>query len=112
MVGPHRLGIKPFVHDEVRALSLHSSGVGDLMEIVDLWNKRTTHNDEPWSGTSTAWYAEIMTDKDICSLVSKMNPRAIGKRFSEAAQIRDSGITVARTDTKHGNIYQIERLKK
>ena len=112
VVGPNRLGIKSFVHEEVRSLSLHSSGVGDHMEIVDLWNTRTTHNGEPWLGTSSAWYAEVMTDEVLRPLIGKMNPRAIGKRFSEAAQIRDSGITVTRTDPKHGNIYRIERPKK
>ncbi len=113
VIGESRLGIQSFVHEEIRYLSMHASGVGDLMESIELWKGRTTHKEEPWEGTYMEWYAEMLSDEVLRSMVSKQSPRAIGLRFAEAAQVRDSGITVIKQSNAQSRIvYRISRKEK
>jgi hypothetical protein len=109
VLGTNRLGVKHFIHSEVRSNALYSTGVGDAIAIVDVWNKCSAHTGTPWRGTAHMWYVEAIKLEEVRSLLSKMNPRALGKRFAEAAEIPDSGIRVVSTDSKRGHIYEIQR---
>ncbi len=106
VVARNRFGVRNYIHEGLRTAALHSSGVGDLLEIIDLWLKRSQLEEE-WVGTSTVWLSTALSDEALRPLVSKFTPRILGKRFSEASRIPGSGITVHDNNRKRGNQYRI-----
>jgi len=106
LMGKNRFGFKAFIHEETRVAALHSSGVGDLIELVEIWLKRANPSEKHgdfWKGTASAWIAEVSTDDALRPLVSKFTARALGRKFSDAASIRDSLITRDQSSKYKGN---------
>lgn len=112
LLGEKRFVVNSYIHEDLRTQSLHSGGVGDLLELVDLWIRRAapeeTYKDGVWEGTASDWMAEVMSDDNLKPLIQKFTPRMLGRKFTEAARVRDSGIEVSPTKHKgNGNHYRI-----
>lgn len=107
VLGEPRFGVTPYINDDLRSKSLHAGGVGELLEIVAMYMKSRPPEDGDWVGTASDFYAKATLYDGTKSLLSKYTPRVIGRRFSEAARIRDSGITLVDEDKKRGNRYRI-----
>lgn len=107
IVGDDRLGVHSYINADMRAKALYSGDVGDLLELVGLFVKSLPPEEGDWIGTASDFYSQATRWDDTKMLVSKYSPRVIGRRFSEAARIRDSGISLADEDKKRGNKYRI-----
>jgi hypothetical protein len=113
IVGDARLGIKEYINEEVRIKALNAGGFADIIEIVDLWEKRCDPSARCphgyWQGSVSAWMAECSTDDALRHLISKFTVRQLGRKFIEASRIRDSRIAIVPRDgaRKGGNEYRI-----
>jgi hypothetical protein len=113
IVGPQRFGIHAFIDQDTREAALNSGGVGDLLELVQLWIRRSGEKfredgETVWKGTATAWMAEVAQDEMLKPLIMKFNPRQLGRKFTEASKSRSSGISVGESKYKgDGNRYSI-----
>lgn len=111
VMGEKRFGVNSYIHEELRAKSMHAGGVSDLLEIVELWIKRrevTKANDgKAWRGTATEWLAALSADDALARLAGKFTVRQLGKKFVEASRLRGSRIKVL-SGKNHGNIYEID----
>lgn len=112
VIGDSRLGVKSFINEDLRAKALHSGGVGDLLELVGIFLKSIPPEDGDWIGTASDFYSQATRWDDTKMLVSKYSPRVIGRRFSEASRIRDSGISLADENKKRGNSYRISNPER
>lgn len=109
IVGDNRLGIHAYHHEEIRTRSLHSGGAGDLIELIDLWIRTCAPQEkygEAWEGNATDFMSKLLPNESLRPFVQKFTTRTLGKRFSEASRIKDSGITVVASG-KRGNRYRI-----
>jgi hypothetical protein len=111
LIGEHRFGINAYIHEETRVAALHSGGVRDLLEIIELWIKRSRPFETigpMWTGTASEWLASVMSDDAMRPLVSKYTARMLGRKFTDASKIRDSGVEVVQSGYKaNGNRYRI-----
>lgn len=106
--GGTRLGVKKYIHEETRQKSLHVGGVGDLLELVDLWIKRSRPEGEVWEGSASEWMAEVGVHDVLRPLIGKYTPRQLGRKFTEASRIRGSRIEVCESTHKgSGQNYRI-----
>lgn len=110
-IGTNRLGVRGYIHEDIRVRSLHAGGVGDLLELVDIWVKQSCPPDKypegQWEGTASEWMSNVGSNEALRPLVQKFTPKMLGKRFSEASRIRESRIEVAESSAKRGNRYRI-----
>ena len=112
LIGEPRFGINGYIHEETRVAALHSGGVRDLLELVDLWIARSTIREGCpkgyWEGTASEFFSATSVDEGLRPLIQKYTPRALGRKFTEASKIRDSGIEVVSSGFKGpGNRYRI-----
>jgi hypothetical protein len=112
LVGDHRFGVRSFLHEQVRAKAMHSGRVGEILELVSMLIKTLPPEEGDWIGTSSGFYTQAARDDVLKPLVSKYSPRVIGKLFSEASRIADSGITLVEEDRKRGNTFRIAKPER
>lgn len=68
VTGGNRFGIKAYIHEDTRVSALHSGGLSDIMELVELWIKRSAPQERhgsTWKGTATEWIAEAAADETL-----------------------------------------------
>ena len=111
LIGEPRFGINAYIHEETRVAALHSGGVRDVLEIVELWIQTSAPLEkygEVWEGTASAWLSKVGMLDSLRPLVSKYTPRLLGRKFTEASKIRDSGIELVQSGYKgNGHRYRI-----
>ena len=94
-----------------RKRALHSGGVRDVLEIIDLWIRTSAPQEiygEVWEGTASAWLSKVGMNDSLRLLVSKYTPRVLGRKFTDASKIRDSGVEVVQSGYKgNGHRYRI-----
>src|ERR1043166_1743660 len=103
----NRFGVRNYIHEELRTAALHSGQVGDVLELVAMWMKTVPPENGDWEGRASDFYTAASAVDTLRPLVAKYAPRVIGRRFAEAARIRDSGISVVDENKRHGNKYRI-----
>lgn len=113
VMGDNRLGVKSHINEELRLMALNASASGNLSELVDLWIERSkgAFEGDYWIGTTTKFFAEMMSDDVLYRSLGKQSTRSLGKRFAEAAEIKDSGIEVEK-NSKNGNTWKIRVKRK
>jgi len=107
IMGDERLGVASYINSDMRSKALYSGDVGDLLEIVALFVKSLPPEQGDWVGNASAFYSQASIYETTKPLIMKYSPRIIGRRFSEASRIRDSGISVVDEDRRKGNRYRI-----
>lgn len=103
----NRFGVRNYIHEELRTAALHSGQVGDILELASMFVKTVPPEDGDWEGKASDFYTAASAVETLRPLVTKYAPRVIGRRFAEAARIRDSGISVVDENKRHGNKYRI-----
>lgn len=107
VVGGARLGVVSYINEDLRAKALHSSGVGDVLELTGIFMKSVPPEEDGWSGTASDFYSAAVSFTTTEPLVRKYSPRVLGRRFSEASRIADSGISLLVENKKKGNRFKI-----
>lgn len=107
--GNKRFGINSYIQEDLRTKSLHAGGVSDLLELIELWIQRAQPHEKHgdfWQGSASAWMAEVGSDDALKPLIGKFTVKQLGRKFVEAARLRNSKVSVA-SEEGHGNIYRI-----
>jgi hypothetical protein len=109
VMGDDRFGVRKYIHDGLRTAAMHSGQVGDLLELIDLWKKRSRpfeKHGKNWDGTAGEWWTEVSQDDVLKPLVIKFTVRQMGKKFVDASRIPSSGISVL-NENHRANRYSI-----
>lgn len=108
--GSNRFGVRSYIHDGVRTAAMHSGQIGDLIDLIELWIKRSSPIEtfgETWKGSASEWWTEVAKDDALKPLIQKLSVKAIGRKFVDAARIPGSRIKVL-AKNNHGHRYSID----
>jgi hypothetical protein len=113
VMGDHRFGVRSYIHEGLREQALYSGEFGDILDIIRTWIKYAHPieiHGNTWKGSASDFMAELNKIDEIRPLISKLSPKSLGKKFSDATQVSDSYIRLS-NKTKHkgsGNLYEID----
>lgn len=110
--GNNRFGVREYINPDLRDKALYASEVGDIVELVETWIARSKPVEKfgkIWQGTQSAWFAEVIStgDEALRMMISKYNVRQLGRKFTAAARISNSRISIVQHARGQSNEYQI-----